>query len=75
MGKIGWGLTIACGAMALLILLVSFLRRPRKQVLLYYQCQKCGQRLGYQSRQIGHKGKCPRCKLEFSFPPPGLKKR
>jgi hypothetical protein len=35
----------------------------------HFRCPKCRRRIRYQSRQVGHKGKCSHCGNELIFPP------
>lgn len=35
----------------------------------HFRCPKCKRRLRYQTRQVGHKGKCSNCASEVIFPP------
>jgi hypothetical protein len=35
----------------------------------HFRCPKCRRRLRYQSRQVGHKGKCSNCGGDVLFPP------
>lgn len=35
----------------------------------HFRCPKCSRRLRYQTRQVGHKGKCSNCGGDVIFPP------
>jgi hypothetical protein len=35
----------------------------------HFRCPNCKRRLRYQSRQVGHKGKCSHCASHVTFPP------
>ncbi len=46
------------------------LRRSRQTVPAYnhFKCTGCKRRLRYLTRQAGHRGRCPTCKRELTFP-------
>jgi transcription initiation factor IIE alpha subunit len=35
----------------------------------HFRCPGCKHRLRYQSRQVGHRGKCSHCGHHLTFPP------
>ncbi len=36
--------------------------------IMHFNCPGCKRRLGYRARQAGHKGMCPRCRINLIFP-------
>ena len=43
-------------------------RGPVEEEVLHFACPGCRRRLRFRPRQSGHKGQCPRCKAELTFP-------
>jgi hypothetical protein len=50
----------------------SIRRRSRQKEPAYnhFRCSGCKRRLRYLTRQAGHRGRCPTCKRELTFPNP-----
>lgn len=44
-------------------------RAPKEEEFSHFRCPKCRRRIRYQSRQVGHKGKCSNCGNDVVFPP------
>jgi PHP family Zn ribbon phosphoesterase len=44
-------------------------RSPQEELYSHFRCPKCQRRLRYQTRQVGHKGKCSNCGNDVIFPP------
>lgn len=62
---------VGVGVAALLVVgIVLFLRRRPKidESFYHFRCPKCQRRLRYQTRQVGHKGKCSNCAGDVIFP-------
>jgi hypothetical protein len=43
------------------------MRKPKEQPVFYYHCE-CKRKLRYEARQANHKGICPVCRRQFTFP-------
>jgi hypothetical protein len=41
--------------------------KPKEQPVFYYHCE-CKRKLRYEARQANHKGICPVCRRQFTFP-------
>jgi hypothetical protein len=52
--------------------LVPMLRRSRHTAPVYdhFNCPGCKRRLRFLPRQAGHRGRCPTCKRDLTFPVP-----
>lgn len=61
---------LAGGGIVLLLGAFFFLRprAPKEAKVLHFNCPGCKRRLGYQPRQAGHTGICPRCGKSLRFP-------
>jgi uncharacterized paraquat-inducible protein A len=44
--------------------------RGKDEDLYYIHCRKCGRKLRFRERQIGHIGRCPLCQTPIRFPHP-----
>jgi hypothetical protein len=44
-------------------------RREEGAAFYHFRCTNCKRRLRFQSRQVGHKGKCSHCGNFVTFPP------
>jgi prepilin signal peptidase PulO-like enzyme (type II secretory pathway) len=66
---------IAIGALVIVAIAVGIFvywrGRPQQtnDEFWHFRCPKCRRRIRYQSRQIGHKGKCSNCNADLNFPP------
>jgi DNA-directed RNA polymerase subunit RPC12/RpoP len=54
----------------LFVILRRRVGKGREEPTYFYICPKCGRKLRYRQRQIGHGGKCPLCRRVFLFPRP-----
>jgi hypothetical protein len=59
-------LALAGGAAAWFYIVRS--RAPKEEPVYYYKCE-CKRKLRYFARQVNHKGICPLCRRQFTFPP------
>jgi hypothetical protein len=66
------GITIALIAAAVLALAGAYWwlrRRLRPEPESHFRCRGCRHRLRYGAHSVGHRGICPRCRRQFTFPP------
>jgi hypothetical protein len=65
-------LLISVGVLIAAAVGVVYWRRnqPKEEEVHYFRCPRCGVKLRYYSRQIGHRGMCNSCKVQFNFPTP-----
>jgi hypothetical protein len=43
------------------------MQKPKEAPVFYYHCE-CKRKLRYEARQANHKGICPVCRRQFTFP-------
>lgn len=65
-----WGLVIGLIVVAAGAFVFLKMRGTAEEEVYYQKCPNCRQRLKYRVSQVGHKGLCPRCRMQFDFPPP-----
>jgi hypothetical protein len=61
------GILVAC-ALATILVVVLYLRKPRVEPPIYFRCPSCGRKLKCFPRQSGHRGMCLGCKAQLVFP-------
>jgi DNA-directed RNA polymerase subunit RPC12/RpoP len=73
MGTFGWvvlvGVVGLLSAGGYLWLRARPRKQPKQEPQEHFKCPNCGRRLGYNARQAGHTGRCPRCRHPLTFPP------
>jgi ribosomal protein L37AE/L43A len=64
------GLFVLLLAVHVGLLVRSRVKVPTEQALYHVNCGKCGRKLRYREKQIGHLARCPLCQKPLRFPSP-----
>lgn len=64
------GVFVVLVTVYLLTVLRRWYGRDKEEDLYYVHCRKCGRKLRFRERQIGHVGRCPLCQTPVRFPHP-----
>ncbi|MHB1423621.1 MAG: hypothetical protein ACYC3I_10595 [Gemmataceae bacterium] len=65
-----WVVILGVAAMLVVGVVLYLRRKPAGDDSYYhFRCPNCSRRLRYQTRQVGHKGKCSNCNSDVLFPP------
>jgi LPXTG-motif cell wall-anchored protein len=64
-----WLILVGAAAMlAVGIILFTRLRKPQEEPVYHFRCPGCRRKLKYRARQAGHRGMCPQCRQQWTFP-------